>query len=77
MEDQDWQQRYIRWLEYWCRAIVAQHAEDKNATVTDSSTKEGYRPLYRDDTDRAINGLIVASLLEEIDRLERQIKRVQ
>lgn len=75
MEDKEWQKRYIEWLEYWCRAIREQHEEDKEAIISDGSER-GTRFLYRDDTDRAINGLIVASLLEEMDRLERQIKRV-
>ena len=65
MNDQTLQRRYIKWLEYWCRAINQQHIDDKVAEATDG-------PIHGDDVDRAINGVIVAALLDCIDGLERQ-----
>jgi hypothetical protein len=63
--DQEMQKRYVNWLQYWCRAINEQHMADEIAESTDG-------PIYRDDVDRAINGVIVASLLDRIDGLEKQ-----
>lgn len=57
ISEQDMLRRYATWLEYWCRAINEQHIADQDAESTDG-------PIYRDDVDRAINGIIVASLLE-------------
>jgi hypothetical protein len=69
MDEKELQERYMRWLEYWCGAIIQQHIADKTAQ-TDGG------PMYRDDTDRAINGIIVAALLDSIDGLERQFLRM-
>ncbi len=68
MGDQDLQKRYIDWLGYWCEVIRMQHSYDQ-----DAQTHEG--PLYRDDADRAINGIIVATLLDCLDGLEQQFIR--
>ncbi len=70
MDDKELKERYIAWLEYWYFAIVQQHNEDKDAETTDG-------PLYKDDVDRAINGVIVAALLEQIEGLGRQFGRIE
>jgi hypothetical protein len=69
MDEKELQERYMRWLEYWCGAIIQQHIADKTLEASDG-------PMYRDDTDRAINGIIVAALLDSIDGLERQFLRM-
>ena len=68
IDDKALQERYAAWLQYWCSVIVQQHNEDQDADTTDG-------PLYVDDADKAINGIIVAALLDRIDGLERQIRR--
>ena len=69
IDDKALQERYVAWLQYWCSVIVQQHNEDQDAETTDG-------PLYVDDADKAINGIIVAALLDRIDGLERQIRRL-
>jgi hypothetical protein len=65
MQDEDLKRRCAVWLDYWSRALTMQHEEDK-----DAETQDG--PLYVDDVDRAINGIIVASLLERLEGLAQQ-----
>lgn len=70
MDDKELEERYIEWLQYWYSAIVQQHNEDKDAETT-------VGPLHKDDVDRAINGVIVAALLEQIEGLGRQFRRTE
>jgi hypothetical protein len=73
MDDETLKKTYIAWLEYWHMAITSQHNDDKAARVGAGAGDS--HPLYKDDTDRAINGIIVAALLDRIDGLWEQFAR--
>ena len=64
-------ERQFTWVEYWMAAIQFQHDEDWVAEVRGEGESE---PLYRDDTDRAINSVLVNTLLTLLTQLGATIK---